>query len=163
MELAQDGDRDAFRTLLDEITPAITNFVRKRIGDPNEIDDACQETLLAIYQSRHTYTPGRPLEPWLFAIARYACARHLRRCWSRSSSHLLVAQMPERAASGSESLGLSVRQALKGLSRFQLEAFMITKVQGFSLLEASERTGASVGALKVRVHRAYELLKESLL
>jgi DNA-directed RNA polymerase specialized sigma24 family protein len=40
---------------------------------------------------------------------------------------------------------------------------MMMQVEGLSLLEASERTGANVGALKVRMHRAYEALKKALL
>lgn len=38
----------------------------------------------------------------------------------------------------------------------------MTKIEGLSLTEVSARTGASVGTLKVRVHRAHKSLKESL-
>ena len=47
MESAQNGDKEAFRTLFDEIGPLITLFVRRRVFDHAEVDDVCQEALLA--------------------------------------------------------------------------------------------------------------------
>jgi RNA polymerase sigma-70 factor, ECF subfamily len=63
MKRAQDGDREAFAELISEIGPVIAKFLRRRIFDHDELDDVCQETLLAIYESRHTYEPSRPFEP----------------------------------------------------------------------------------------------------
>ena len=37
------------------------------------------------------------------------------------------------------------------------------KLEGLSTLEAARRAGVSVGALKVRAHRAYEMLKKLIL
>ena len=66
MRLSQDGDREAFSELVNEIGPVIARFLRRQIADEHELSDICQETLLAIYKSRHTYQPSRPLEPWMF-------------------------------------------------------------------------------------------------
>ena len=60
MERAQNGDREAFQALFAEIGPIITLFVRRRVFDQAEVDDVCQEALLAIFKSRHTYQPARP-------------------------------------------------------------------------------------------------------
>ena len=45
----------------------------------------------------------------------------------------------------------------------QMEALNLTKLGGFSVEEASRRAGTTVGSMKVRVHRAYESLKRSLI
>jgi RNA polymerase sigma-70 factor (ECF subfamily) len=71
--------------------------------------------------------------------------------------------MPENSIRNSGSLKLKLRQAMAQLPEFQREAFMMMKVEGLSLMEASERTGTSVSALKVRMHRAYTSLKKSML
>ena len=68
--------------------------------------------------------------------------------------------MPEDVAESESGAGLDLRRALGQLSRTQMQAIKLTKIEGLSLEEASERTGDSVGSLKVRVHRAYELLKK---
>src|SRR5581483_5837769 len=65
MERLQQGDADACAALLDDIGPLLTRFLRRRIADHQEIEDVYQEVVVAIFQARHTYEPGRPLEPWL--------------------------------------------------------------------------------------------------
>ena len=163
MRLAQAGDREAFRELVNDVGPAIMRFLRRRITDPGELEDACQETLLAIYQSRHTYQPSRPVEPWLFAIARYVGARHSKSIWVRNRWQEFLEDSDVQPTHASHGLRLVVRQAMGRLPDSQREAFTMLKVEGLSLAEASERTGASIGAIKVRAHRAYEFLKKSLL
>ncbi|HXZ87141.1 MAG TPA: sigma factor-like helix-turn-helix DNA-binding protein, partial [Candidatus Binataceae bacterium] len=80
--------------------------------------------------------------------------------------HELVSEVPDQpqeSIEGDASCLVKFRQALRQLPEFQREAFVMTKIEGLSLLEASERTGASVGTLKVRVHRAYDFLKRAIL
>ncbi len=163
MQRAQKGDREAFGALVNEIGPAISNFLRRRIADAYELEDVCQETLLAIYESRHTYEPTRPLEPWIFAIARHVGAIHFKRQASRASWQELKDEMPENSVRDSGNLKVRLQQAMAQLPEVQREALMLMKVEGLSLMEASARTGASVGALKVRMHRAYTSLKKSML
>ncbi|HVN64602.1 MAG TPA: RNA polymerase sigma factor [Candidatus Binataceae bacterium] len=163
MRRSQNGDPEAFRELVNDIGPAIARFIRRRIADLAEIEDVCQETLLAIYKSRHTYQPGRPIEPWVFAIARNVRARHLsekmtRHQWEESSD-----EFSEPSTGAEQALGIAVRRALDELPQTQREAFTMLKVEGLSLAEASKRTGASIGTIKVRAHRAYERLKKSLI
>src|SRR5215472_16041343 len=95
MVRSQDGDRDALRTLLETIIPLLKAFLRKHIADPAEVDDVCEEILLAVYRGRHTYKPARPLEPWLFAIARNISIDHARRSWERARRQELVESPPE--------------------------------------------------------------------
>ena len=75
----------------------LTNFLRRRIADREELEDVYQETVMAFFQARHTYQPSRPLEPWLFAIARNVAADHTRHYWARASVEQLTDQIPERS------------------------------------------------------------------
>jgi len=163
MRRAQEGEAGAFRTLVDEMAPILINFLRRRIPDSGELEDVCQEILLAIYQARHTYQPSRPLEPWLFAIARHVAADHFRRYWTRASWQDLREVPPEGETEGIEHVRVNLRQALNQLPHVQREAFVLLKVEGLPITEAAARTGISTGALKVRAHRAYEALKKALL
>ena len=38
---------------------------------PTLADDLLQETFMQIHRSRRTYEPGRPVTPWIYAIARH--------------------------------------------------------------------------------------------
>jgi RNA polymerase sigma-70 factor (ECF subfamily) len=132
--------------------------LRRKINDSSEIEDVCQETLVAIYESLRTYEPSRPPEPWLFAIARHVAARHFQSSWSRARWQELTDEIPDRSGGDTGSLRFHLRQAFSSLPRLQREAFWMTKVEGLSLIEASARSGATVSSLKVRVHRALSTL-----
>jgi RNA polymerase sigma-70 factor (ECF subfamily) len=159
MERLQQGDVDACRVLLDDIGPSLTYFLRRRVADPHELEDVYQEVFMAIFEARHTYEPRRPFEPWLFAIARNIAVDYARRRWSRANWEELVAEPPERPAPPSNSAAPELKTVLAKLPSDQREAFSMLKLDGLSLKAAAARAGISVGALKVRAHRAYEALK----
>jgi len=162
MRCVQDGDQQAFRTLFDEVGPIITRFVRRRVADQTEAEDVCQEALIAIFKSRHTYQPTRPFEPWLYAILRNVISRSFSHSLQRARWQETVAELPEVEGEGHSIQGLELREAFARLSPNQREAVRLTKLDGLSIAEASRVAGASVASMKVRVHRAYQSLKESL-
>lgn len=163
MERAQNGDKEAFQSLFGEIGPLITRFVRRRVLDQAGVEDVCQEALLAIFKSRHTYQPARPFEPWLFAIVRNVIAAHLQRNRQHTRWHEPMSELPGIFSEDGSSLVVELRDGLDQLSTNQLEALKLTKLAGFSVAEAALRAGTSVGSMKVRVHRAYASLKKSML
>jgi RNA polymerase sigma-70 factor (ECF subfamily) len=163
MERAQQGEKEAFHDLFKEIGPLITRFVRRRLFDQQQVEDVCQEVLIAVYQSRRTYQPARPFEPWLFAIVRNVTGRYLRRNRLWSAWEAPIDDIPEVGTEDDSGLAVEWQEALGQLSPTQIEALRLTKLVGLSVAEASERTGASVGTMKVRVHRAYESLRRSIL
>jgi RNA polymerase sigma-70 factor (ECF subfamily) len=61
MARAQDGDRDAYRELLQDMVPYLRALAARRFKEPNDIDDAVQDVLLTVHAVRHTYDPGRPV------------------------------------------------------------------------------------------------------
>ena len=163
MERAQSGDREAFHSLFEDIGPLIARALRRRIADNTELEDICQEAMIAVYKSRHTYHPERPFEPWLFAIVRRVSAEHFRLQRRRLGFQMQMDELPEMSSAGGATDDLELRQAVAQLSPTQIEALGLTKVIGLSMVEAARRTGTSVGSMKVRVHRAYASLKRSLL
>src|ERR1700677_2018556 len=141
MERAQSGDREAFQALFAEIGPIITLFVRRRVFDQAEVDDVCQEALLAVFKSRHTYQPARPFEPWLFAIVRNVLAAHLQRNRQRVRWHEPVNEIPEIFTEDEASLGIELNDSFSQLPANQLEALKLTKLSGLSIAEAAARAG----------------------
>jgi RNA polymerase sigma-70 factor (ECF subfamily) len=160
MARTQEGDTEACRALLDDIGPMLTNFLRRRIADRNELEDVYQDTMLALFQARHTYEPARPLEPWLFAIARNVAADHARRYWTRASVEQLTDKTPEPVREEELRSAPNLEDAVARLPEQQREAFSMLKLEGLSIEQAAERAGVSAGALRVRAHRAYKILRK---
>jgi RNA polymerase sigma-70 factor (ECF subfamily) len=116
------------------------------------VDDAVQDTLLAIHEKRHTYDPARPFGPWLAAIARYKWIDRLRSMKARPtealSDTISVGDHEEAVTSAT-----SLERLLRDLKPAQSEVIRLVKLQGFSIEEAAAKTGQSVSLVKVNIHR----------
>lgn len=162
MARAQDGDQDAYRVLLDDLIGVLRAFLRRRVVGTDDVDDIVQDVLLAVHRARHTYDPARPLEPWLFAIARNVAIDHARRRIARAGNEVLLDEVPDRAGDVDAPFAPRLEDALERLPANQREAFRMLKLEGLSVEVAAARAGTTPGALKVRAHRAYKALRALL-
>ena len=168
MVRAQGGDAAAYRRLLEEIAPYIRSRAAKLCRDPDEVEDAVQDTLLTIHAIRQTYDPSRPFGPWLVAIAKRRIVDRLRRSGVRRERETSLtrehetfpaaqsnnpAEAPERRA-----LGLAIHRLPIG----QRRAIELLKLKEMSLKEAAANTGMSITALKVATHRGLKALRRLL-
>jgi len=159
MAQAQAGDREAYRLLLDNLDPEVMAYLRRRLHNPQDVDDVHQEVLLAIHMSRHTYEPGRAVEPWVFAIAAHVLARQWRRSQRRARSEVLVDVLPAEKTRTAGPSRTEVRQALARLPGRQRQALELLQLDGLPVDVAATRAGTTVGALRVRAHRASKTLR----
>ena len=162
MAAAQRGDAEAYGELLDDIGPPLMNFLRARVRDLHEAEDLYQETFMALHRARHTYDVTRPLEPWLFAIARHIVAHHAQRRRVRRGREVLVAVPPERAVESDTHLKPQLEQALRRMNGEQRQAIALLRVEGLPIESAARRAGTTTGALRVRAHRAFKVLRQLL-
>ncbi len=157
MGRAQEGDREAYRALLEDVGPLVLGWLRRWLGNSTDLADVYQDTLVHLHRARHTYDPARPFEPWLFAIARHCAIDHGRRL-ARRTREVLMDEMPD--VGGDESMERpALVDALRALPHPHREAFTMLKLEGLSVGAAAARAGTTPGALKVRAHRAYKALK----
>ena len=84
MACAQDGDHEAYRALLDDVSALVLGWLRRWLEDEADLADVYQDTFVHLHRARHTYDPTRPFEPWLFALARHCAADHGRRLRQRA-------------------------------------------------------------------------------
>jgi len=162
MTRVQEGDADAYGALLDDIKPALLHVLRRWAVDRDELQDLIQEALLALHTARHTYDPLQPFEPWLFSIVRYVAGRYRRGRMRRLSWEILVDEVEERPAEPEVDPATQLEHVLGQLPPTQREAFTLVKLEGLDLEQAARRAGTTVGALKVRAHRAYKVIKQIL-
>jgi RNA polymerase sigma-70 factor (ECF subfamily) len=159
---AQSGDEAAYRQALRLLASRLRGYLRWRMsGFPDEVEDLVQETLLALHLQRGTYDPQFPVSAWALAVARHKLVDHWRRHGRRDHLHEAIddvdpALLATEAEDGSARRDLHV--LLLTLPPAQQQAIVLTKLQGLSVAEAAERTGASASAVKVQVHRGLRRL-----
>jgi RNA polymerase sigma-70 factor (ECF subfamily) len=129
-----------------------------------DADDLLQETWLRIHSVRHSYRPGEPLLPWLYAIARHVGVDHYRRKIRTTAHEQRLEEMSEAAAMSSAECDQvdELEALLQPLSEGQREVIEMLKVAGMSLEEVARATSCSVGSVKQKVHRAYKILRKAM-
>jgi RNA polymerase sigma factor (sigma-70 family) len=151
MKAAQNGHGGAYRRLLNEISPWLQRYFRRRLPH-GDVDDAVQETLLAIHRRRHTFDPRQPFGPWLAAIAKRKWIDQL-----RGIAHRATEELPDDLAVGDHEDSVTsasvLGRLLEELRPVQAQVITLVKVQGYSIAEAAHETGQSPSAVKMNIHR----------
>lgn len=161
---AQAGDEAAYRESLRCIAARLRGYLRQRLqGLPDEVEDLLQEVLLALHLHRGTHDPAVPVSAWVLAIARHKLVDLWRRRGRRDDLHEALDEVDESQLVAEPESGESRRdlgRLLTELPAAQQQAILLTKVEGLSVAEAAKRTGASVAAVKVQVHRGLKRLAQ---
>lgn len=169
MARAQDGDRQAYADLLEEVAPYLRRLAGHRLENTDDIEDAVQDILLTIHAIRHAYDPRRPFGPWLVTIASrritdrvrhrvFLSAREVPLSAEHETLSGLQPNFSEECADGHH-----LRHIIEDLPPAQRWAVKLLKLRQLSLKEAAEESGMSIGALKVAGHRAIKALRAKLM
>jgi RNA polymerase sigma-70 factor (ECF subfamily) len=168
MVRAQDGDRQAYRTLLEDLTPYLRSIAGRCFKQASDIEDAVQDVLLTVHMVRHAYDPSRPFGPWLLAIANRRIIDRLRRETRKKTREIELSPQHETFAEHATNLDetisdeKSLSEAIERLPPDQRQAIKMLKLNEMSLKEAATVSGRSISALKVATHRAVKSLRKML-
>jgi RNA polymerase sigma-70 factor, ECF subfamily len=161
MERYQQADPDAPAVLVGALSPALLRFFKIQVASREQADDLLQETCLRIHRVRHTYRPGEPVLPWIYAIARRVRVDGYRRTRRITVHETAMEVLPERTAAAEARNALPAFETLlAALPETQREVVTMLKVGGLSLEEVARATSSTVGAVKQKAHRAYERLRK---
>ena len=156
MVAAQAGHGGAYRRLLGELRTWLIRYYARRLP-PGQIDDAVQDTLIAIHEKRHTYDPRVPsARGWRRSHATNGstgCAR-----WGASAPRRCPTTSPSAIAEEAVVGATVLRELMGTLKPAQADAIRLVKLEGYSIEEASARTGQSGSLVKVNIHRGLQKL-----
>ena len=163
MERYQQADPDAPATLVRALSPALLRFFRSQPASRENADDLLQETWLRIHRVRHTYRPGEPVLPWIYAIARRVRIDGYRRM-RRITLHEIAMEVPPDHPVQAEARDQAHEfdTLVAALPEAQRDVVTMLKVGGLTLEEVARATSSTVGAVKQKAHRAYERLRKLL-
>src|SRR5260370_25716085 len=98
MERYQKADPEAPAALVGALSPALRRFFKSQVANREQADDLLQEAWLRIHRVRHTYRPGEPVLPWIYAIARRGRVDGYRRTRRITLHESAMEVLPERPA-----------------------------------------------------------------
>jgi RNA polymerase sigma-70 factor (ECF subfamily) len=157
------GDLNALGVLFDRHHARVHALCYRLTGDASLADDLVQESFLRILKYRKGFGARAAFTTWLYRLVRNVCMDHLN-AEARNRTRLgLVGreQEHETAGSGESDPRLeTLRTALHGLSPDKREVLVLSRYEGLSYAEIAEVCGTTVGAIKVRAHRAMRELRQ---
>jgi RNA polymerase sigma-70 factor (ECF subfamily) len=158
------GDRDAYAMLIGRYSDPLYRHALGMTGSPDVAEDILQTSFIKAYH--HLGEVRGRFDAWLFRIVANGCKDWLKNI---RRTHLSYEEddQPSGFASPDEELDRTelrddLDAALGQLAPSLREAFIMKHVEGRSYEEMADLLGTTVGALKMRVHRAREALQALL-
>jgi len=163
----QQGDRDALEELVHRYVRPLHGVSAAFLKEPEEIEDAVQETFLRALAAIAQYDSGRPFAPWLYQIARNV-ARNRVAARSRWRMEPIPAgglhSMDPAPDISTERAEIRARLELEmqRLPEQRRTAFRLVDVEGMTATEAARIMGVTSGTVRSHVHHARQALRGAL-
>ncbi len=156
------GDVEQYRVLVERYRLQFGRYALASVGDRDAAQDSMQEAFIRAYDSLATCRNPDRFGAWFFRILTNQCRNAVAR--RRETAGLEAVDQPggDRADAALErsELADALEAALAQLTPEQREAFVMKHVEGRSYAEMAELLGVGTDALKMRVHRARDALRE---
>ena len=157
------GDRRALRILYERHAPWLTLRLQRRCADPDRVDDAVQDTFLAVWRGAARWDGSGEVGAWMWGIAIRRLIDSLRRHPARGplqGAHDIEPSAEEAVLAGVEHGDLA--GALNRLSPELRAVVQATILDDLTTKEAGRLLGIPAGTVKTRMMRARAQLREEL-
>ncbi|MBI3725057.1 sigma-70 family RNA polymerase sigma factor [bacterium] len=177
LERAARGDPAAFEAIVRRFERPVYALVHRLTGDAEAARDLAQDVFLKAWKNLARYDPERPFAPWFLKLAanlaiNARAAARLRRAASldaprggddRAPDLPADAKAPPAAESvADEEARAAVRRGIAELEEKYALPVALFYLEGLSVKEVAERLDLPEGTVKIRLHRARDVLKEKL-
>ena len=158
------GDVDSYTQLVHRYQDELYRHIVGMGLDHDTALDLMQDAFVRAYDRLAECKQPEHFRAWIFRITRNLCFDYLKnvRRLTVPFSSLPDATEPARESSA-EGFDDSVQLALAQLPAAMREAFLLKHLADYTYEEIAEMTEASPSAVKMRVHRARETLREFMI
>lgn len=159
------GDTERYAVLVARYRDRHARYATHMLGSRDAAEDAVQDALVRAFDRLSDCREPEKFAGWLFLILRNRCFAERRRDQreERMPEHLadtvVAPERTEGAIEKRERIG-ALQRAIGTLTAEQRDVFVLKHVEGLAYEEIAQRTGATVASLKMRMHRAYDRLRE---
>jgi len=162
------GDRKAFQIIFDAYSERLFHFAYSYLKDSNDTEEIVQDVFLRLWEIRNEVDEEKSFKSFLYKMTVNRVFNHLKHQIVRQKyeSHLMnlnasFSETPEEELHRKE-LNAKVQELLIRLPEQKRKIFIMSKLNGYSNTEISEKLGLSVRTVENQVYRATKFLKEHL-
>jgi RNA polymerase sigma-70 factor (ECF subfamily) len=166
-----DGESSAFGSIVERYWNMVVALALSKITEGAEVEDIAQESFLKAYSQLSNLKDPSRLAGWLSKITMQQCSNSLRRTLRdkralgcRTTSVKELDYLPAISANP----GLTkkqvhfVRQTIRQLPEKFRTIVIMRFVAELSTVQIAKQLGKRPGTIRVRLHRAYKLLRKDL-
>ena len=169
----------AYEALLRDHGPRLLALAKRICRDDAQAQDAMQDAMIQVFRSIDRFDGRSQLSTWLYRVTVNASLMRLRKA-KRLSEQSVDDLLPtfswigHRHGHGGawragpadqaqrEEMRQIVREAIAQLPETHRDVLLLRDIQQLSTEESAEQLGINVGAVKTRLHRARQALRELL-
>jgi len=158
---AQTGEPAAISRLLTVCQADARRYARRHC-QASDVDDAVQESLLTVSRKVAGLKAAAAFSSWLFIVIKRECQRLERMMFRHEPLDEDLAEQ-QLACRSDMALRVDLANALESLPAHYLEVVLLRDFEELTIAEIAGRLGENASAIKSRLHRARELVREYLL
>lgn len=145
--------------LFSEHQRGVYRYISRVVGCADAARDLTQEVFLRVSRAEAPSADDDIRRAWVFSIARNLALNHLRDRRRRPEGPPAVV---ERSQPATQELGLAISRALASLQDLDRDVFLMRESGGLSYSEVARACAITEDAVRSRLHRARQQLREEL-
>lgn len=166
MQKVKSGDLDKMALLFQRYHKPLYGFLFHMTAQRESSEDMAQTVFYRLLKSRHTFTGDGEFKTWMYHVARNVLSDHYKGS-RRTGVYLDIADLEDRLVGDSglfdrveKKLAVqALQKAMAALTPESREILVLSRFQELKGAEIASILDISVGAVKVRIHRAVGQLK----
>ena len=177
VEKAQQGDRQAFDTLVAKYQRKLARLVARLVKDSAEVEDVVQEAFIKAYRALPAFRGESAFYTWLYRIGVNTAKNYLvsqgRRAPTTteftndeaetfSEGDLLRDIDTPESLLMTKQIGQTVNQAMESLPEELRNAIVLREIEGLSYEEIARIMDCPIGTVRSRIFRAREAVANKL-
>ena len=165
LERIASGESAALAELMDRFGPGLMRYATHFLQSADDADEVLQDTFVRAERAIRRGVRPDQMSAWLFRITVNRCRSRRRQFWrfiGGEAGETVIARASTPARTDDHEWRDEISRALAQLSAPTREAFLLKHVEGLTYEEMTAITGAGIPALKMRVSRACDRLRDLL-
>ena len=168
---ALNGEPSAFGKIVERYWNMVVALALSKTADPAEAEDIAQESFIKAYSQLSGLRDPSRFAGWLSKITMQQCSNSLRRtvrCKTAFGCNSTPIEQLDEQPVAAANPGLTqnqvhfVRQTVRRLPEKFRTLIIMRFVAGLSTVKIAEQLGKRPGTVRVRLHRAYKILRKDL-
>ncbi len=161
-------DEAAFKALLNRYQRQLYSFVRRHIGQHEDVADICQQVFIQVFRKAEQYRGEASFKTWLYQIAINQCKNYYR----SQARHPVDPVAPDELDTRTESVDYELvhgdeerkifNSAITRLPERQRQTLYLHLYQDCSFQEIANILGCPTGTAKANYHHAIQALRKRL-